>query len=165
MFDLQHHAERLRQAVEAAMPGVEIDADVAVDAAALSFVHPVHQATCIAVVEPDAQVGAALLLAVVIGDWDQLRQNADGAGLFALNPRLLTCAVGLLPINDDEIAAVLCRRMPADAIEAAEAVSMIDDMIWEYAQVTGGEISETAAVPATAPIDRGPRLIHSLDEV
>lgn len=165
MFDLQHHAERLKQAIAAAMEGVEIDADLGPDAAALSFVHPVHQATCIMVVEPDAQVGVALLLAVIIGDWDQLRSNADGAGLFALNPRLLTCAVGLLPINEDEIAAVLCRRMPADAIEAAEAVGMLDDMIWEYAQVTGGAMSETAPVPTPAPIDRGPRLIHSLDEV
>ena len=161
MFDLQRHAERLTDAVRAAMPEVEIDSDLAADAAALSFTHPVHEATCILVVEPDAQVGVALLIAVVIGDWDTLRQSADGAGLFALNPRLLTCAVGLLPINEDEIAAVLCRRVPADAMEPEEAVRMLDDMIWEYAQVSGGELTEAAP----APVDRGPRLIHSLDEV
>lgn len=164
MFDLQRHAERLRDAIQAAMTGAEIDSDIATDAAALSFTHPVHQATCILVVEPDAQVGVALLIAVVIGDWDTLRQSADGAGLFALNPRLLTCAVGLLPINEDEIAAVLCRRMPADAMEPDEAVRMLDDMIWEYAQVGGGALTEPDA-SAPAPVDRGPRLIHSLDEV
>lgn len=159
MFDLHNHAAQLRTAIESAVPGAEVDSDEAADAVALSFEHPAHQATCLLVLEPDAQVGVAMLVAVVIGPWEESRAKDGGASLFGLNPRLMTCAIGLLPINEDETAVVLCRRMPAGAVEPAEAVSLLDDMIWEYAQVSGWTEGEAAVEPPR------PRLIGSLDEV
>ncbi len=161
VFNLQQLGERLQQAVEAAIPDVAVDLDAATDAVALSFVHPGHEATCILVLEPDAAVGVALLCAVIVGPWEEAAAADGGVSLFALNPRLMTCSLGLLPINEDEVAVVLCRRMPAEAVDPSEAVALLNDMIWEYAQLTGG--SGDAAAPA--PVDRGPRLIHSLDEV
>jgi hypothetical protein len=161
VFNLQQLGEQLQRAVEAAIPGVALDLDAATDAVAISFVHPGHEATCILVLEPDAAVGVALLCAVIVGPWEEAAAADGGVSLFSLNPRLMTCSIGLLPINEDEVAVVLCRRMPAEAVEPSEAVALLNDMIWEYAQLTGG--SEPAA--AAAPVDRGPRLIHSLDEV
>lgn len=165
MFELKRHGEALQAAVSAAFPAVAIDRDEAEDAFALSFVHPAHDAACVLVLEPDQQAGVALLVAVIIGDWEAARQSDMGARLFALNLRLMTCAVGLLPINGDEIAVVLCRRAPVDAYAPAEAVALLDDMIWEYAHLSGwaeqadsGEASEPIA-------ENRPRLITSLDDL
>jgi len=152
------------------MPTVEFSEEFEEEMAAVTFVHPVHEATVLLVVEgAQDPVPATLLAAIVIGDWVEAQQTAGAAKLLALNPRLMTCSVGVLPINQDELAVVLCRRMPAVLLPPADAVGLIDDMIWEYAQVAGWiEQAASGAVsppsqPPSAPST--PRLIGSLDEL
>jgi hypothetical protein len=165
MFELKRHGEALHEAVTTAFAGVSVDLEDAADGFALTFVHPAHDAACILVLEPDQQAGVALLVAVVIGDWEAARQQDMGARLFALNPRLMTCAVGLLPINGDEIAVVLCRRAPVDAVAPAEAVSLLDDMIWEYAHLSGWAEQADSGKDSEPVAEVRPRLITSLDDL
>ncbi len=169
-FDCAHYANQLREAVALAMPTAEFSEELEEDMAAVTFVHPVHGATVLLVVEAaQDSTPATLMAAIVIGDWLEAQQTAGGAALLALNPRLMTCSVGVLPINQDELAVVLCRRMPAVSLQPVDAVGLIDDMIWEYAQVAGWvEQAASGAVsppsqPPSAPST--PRVIGSLDDL
>jgi hypothetical protein len=156
-------------------PSAETSLDVQDDAIALSFVHPVHEATAIVVAERDPDLGATILLSVVVGDWGELRNQPQGASLFLLNPRLMTGALGLLPLNDEELAVVLCRRLPIESVPVTEALELLESMMFEYAQAQGwfkqGDDDSTPAPPgATARPDSSllpvkPRLIGSLDEL
>jgi hypothetical protein len=162
-FDAQAFTSQLRAALAEAMPTAEFSEELDDDMAALTFVHPVHEATVLLVIEPAMDpVPATLMAAIVIGDWVEAQQTAGGAALLALNPRLMTCSVGLLPINNDELAVVLCRRVPASSVLPGDVVGLVDDMIWEYAQVAGWV--EQDGTDAAPPV-RQSRLIGSLDEL
>lgn len=172
--DLATYADALVADVNQRWPELETSLDVQDDAIALSFVHPVHEATCIVVMEPDDTERVLVLLAVVVGDWGELRNQPQGASMFLLNPRLMSGALGLLPLNEDELALVLCRRLPADALPVDDAVPMLEGMMFEYAQAQGwfasasGEAEEAppGASAETHPLrPQRPRLIGSLDEL
>jgi hypothetical protein len=165
-------AEELKSAVVAALPGADVADDVQDDLAVVTYVHPVHQATVLLVLEPAVgEMPASLMAAVVLGDWDAARDDGQAAALLALNPRLMTCAVGLVPLNPDELAVVLSRRLPLTAVRPNDVPSLVDDMIWEYAHVAGWSgpgASATAAEDKPAPavqVPPRPRLIGSLDEL
>ncbi|MFZ4577078.1 MAG: hypothetical protein ACOYOB_01680 [Myxococcota bacterium] len=162
-FDCAEFADAIRAALTQTLTGVDVAEEPGDDASALTFVHPVHEATVVLLVEAaDNETSVpTLLVSIVIGDWLEAQEKEGGAQLFALNPRLMTCAVGLMPLNDDEIAVVLCRRAPAAAIAADEVLGVIDDMIWDYANCAGW--LEGASDPAIA--GGRSRLISSLDEV
>lgn len=174
--DMESYADSLVADLTQRWPSVETSLDVQDDAVALSFVHPVHEATCIVVLEPDDDQRVLVLLSVVVGDWGELRNQPQGASMFLLNPRLITCALGLLPLNEDELALVLCRRLPAEALPVDDVVAMLEGMMFEYAQAQGwfagatGEEESAEAPPgasATTPslMPQRPRLIGSLDEL
>lgn len=172
--DLASYADALVADVNRRWSSLETSLDVQDDAIALSFVHPVHEATCIVVLEPDSAQRALVLLSVVVGDWGELRNQPQGASLFLLNPRLITCALGLLPLNDDELAVVLCRRLPAEALPTDDVVPMLEGMMFEYAEaqgwfataVGGEEEAQPGATAETHPLrPQRPRLIGSLDEL
>jgi hypothetical protein len=146
-FDAQAFTSQLRAALAEAMPTAEFSEELDDDMAALTAMDPVP---------------ATLMAAIVIGDWVEAQQTAGGAALLALNPRLMTCSVGLLPINNDELAVVLCRRVPASSVLPGDVVGLVDDMIWEYAQVAGWV--EQDGTDAAPPV-RQSRLIGSLDEL
>ncbi len=168
-FDCSNFAQKLRDIVAQSLPGTDVGEDLTERISALTFVHPAHEATVLLVVEAEHDLNPlpTVLIAVVIGDWQDLQQKDNVAQMFALNPQLMTCAVGLMPINDDELAVVLSRRMPAQQIEPAEIVSLIDDIIWDYARCSGwlqtNALPETPA-PSTIEMPPRPKLIGSLDE-
>lgn len=174
-FDCARYASAVRDALQAALPGVEVAEEPSQEVSALTFTHPVHEATVVVLIEAggEATMLATILLAIVIGDWKDLEAKGGAAQLFALNPRLMTCAVGVMPLNDDELAVVLCRRAPAATVAPDEVGGLVDDMIWDYAQCSGWlEQAQTAAVPAPAPAAPAPplaparpRLIGSLDDL
>ncbi|MSQ81914.1 MAG: hypothetical protein EXR77_03235 [Myxococcales bacterium] len=161
-------AQALQQALQHDLPGAQIDIDDGGDAVALTFEHPAHHALCIAILEPDATADVALLAAVVVADVAELSSPQALLGLMTFNARLMTCALAALPINQDEMAIVLCRRTPAAAMPPTELAALYNDMIWEWAQVSKhadeflGQ-GPTAAPRAPAPPSR-PRIIGSLDE-
>lgn len=169
--------EPIQLALQKAMPDAQFDVDPGEQVAAISFVHPAHEATVIVVVEqPDPHhLVPTLLLAVVLGDWQDARapqanpeKGEGGAALFGLNPRLMTCAVGILPINDDELALALCRRLPLESMPAEDVLPTIDDMVWEYAAVAGWmdqqKVETETLEPPTDLRPPRPRIIGSLDE-
>ncbi len=169
-FDATVALEAIQRALAAAMSDVTFDVEPDPAAAALSFVHPAHDATILVVVEaadPHHQV-PTLLLAVVLGDWQDARGETGGAALFGLNAKLMTCAVGLMPLNEDELALALCKRVPLESLAAEQVLPALEDMIWEYAAISGwlenggAERPEAPPPPDLAP--PRPRLITSLDE-
>lgn len=168
-FDCASFTDAIRDALAATLPGVDLSEEPDTDLAALTFVHPVHEATVVLLTEAaDATTSVpTLLLAVVIGDWQDLAQKDGGAQMFGLNTRLMTCAVGLMPLNNDEIAVVLCRRMPASAIAPDQVLGLVDDMVWDYAACAGWLEGSGESAPQEAPqvVDPRPRLIGSLDEL
>ncbi len=168
-FDATVALESIQRALATTMTGVNFDVEPDPAAAALSFVHPAHDATIIVVVEaadPHHQV-PTLLLAVVLGDWQDARGETGGAALFALNAKLMTCAVGLMPLNEDELALALCKRVPLDSLSAVQVLPALEDMIWEYAAISGWLEGGSPDRPVEAASDLKPprpRLITSLDE-
>lgn len=162
-------AHALKTALERELTGAHVDLEDAGNAAALTFEHPAHRALCLALLEPDAAAGVALVAAVIVADLAEFASPQALVGLMTLNARLMTCAIGALPINQDEMAIVLCRRMPAEAIEPAELPGLYNDMIWEWAQVSKqtAEMLEAAPQPPAQTIvaPPRPRLIGSLDEL
>ena len=168
--ELAQRAEELKSAVLSALPAADVAEDLQDDLAVITYVHPVHQATVLLVLEQAAgEMPDSLMAGVVLGDWDAARDAGQAAALLALNPRLMTCSVGLVPLNADELAVVLSRRLPMTSVTPAEVPSLVDDMIWEYAQVAGWSGPGAQAATA-AEADDGvqvpprPRLIGSLDE-
>ncbi len=171
-FDATIALEAIHQTLTSAMADVTFDVEPDPAAAALSFVHPAHDATILVVVEaadPHHQV-PTLLLAVVLGDWQDARGETGGAALFALNAKLMTCAVGLMPLNEDELALALCKRVPLDSLPPDQVLPALEDMIWEYAAISGwleGGSPERPGEPPAPLTDLQPprpRLITSLDE-
>ncbi len=132
-------ARRIKGALEALVPAVEVEHETAA-LGALSFVHPVHDATVMVIVadgDERSPVRTTTVL-MIVGDWGALR--ADEAGLLrllGLNARLMTCAVAVVPFGADEHAVTLCRRVPTEALPAAEVLPLIEDMAWEYAHESG----------------------------
>lgn len=168
-FDCSDYAQKLRDIVTHSLPGTEVGEDLTERISALTFVHPAHEATVLLVVEADHDLNPmpTVLIAVVIGDWQDLQQKDTVAQMFALNPQLMTCAVGLMPINDDELAVVLSRRMPAQQMDASEIVGLIDDIIWDYARCSGwlqANSLQTAPLASSIEMPPRPKLIGSLDE-
>ncbi len=172
MEAIQKLAATLKAALQAQLPGAEIEVDDGGDAAALTFEHPAHKAMCIAVLEPDPRAGGvALMAAVVVFDIAEIGSPQALLGLMTLNVQLMTCALGVLPINADELALVLCRRMPAGAIEPGDLAGLYNDMMWEWAQMAptaeailkAGPPPPQPAAPSVVAPPR-PRIIGSLDE-
>ena len=161
--------EPIQQALLAAMPDANFDIDPGPASAALSFVHPAHEATVLVVVDdadPHHKI-PTLLLGVILGDWADVREQPGGAESFGLNALLMTCAVGLLPLNQDEVALALTKRLPLTAVQPGDVLGVIDDMIWEYAAMSGwldGGKQKEPPPPSDLQPAR-PRLIGSLDEV
>ena len=168
-FDAAAHAAVLQAELQKAAPGMHVDLDPGPDLAALSFVHPAHEATVLVVVEgPAAHVPMpTVLVAVVIGDWNDLRSRPDGgAAMFALNSRLMAGAIGLLPLNQDELAVAVCRRVPVDALPPGLLTGLVDDLIWDYARCSGWtDRGNQGAAPRSDLEPPRRRIITSLDEV
>ncbi len=132
-------ARRIKGALEAHVPAVEVEHETA-ELGALSFNHPVHDATVMVVVaDPDARSGArTTTVLMIVGDWHSLREDEAGLlRLLGLNARLMTCAVAVVPFGADEHAVVLCRRAPTEALPPEEVLPLIEDMAWEYAHESG----------------------------
>lgn len=132
-------ARRIKGALQTQVSAVEVEHESAA-MAALSFVHPAHDAMVMVVIsdgeEPVAMRTTSVLM--VLGDWDAIREDeAEVRRMFSLNARLMGCAVALVPLNDQETAVVLCRRMPSKALAPEEVLPLVDDMAWEYAVAAG----------------------------
>lgn len=132
-------ARRIKGALEVHIRAVEVEHEAA-DLAALSFTHPAHDATVMVVIADadDRTAVRTITVLMIVGDWGDLRgDEAALLSLFALNSRLMTCAVAVVPFGVEEHAVALCRRVPAEALDAAEVLPLVDDMAWEYAHESG----------------------------
>jgi len=132
-------ARRIKGALEAQVPAVEVEQETE-ELGALSFVHPVHDATVMVVVADGDERSPArtTTLLMIVGDWSALHTDEEALlRLFGLNARLMSCAVAVVPFGEDEHAVVLCRRVPTEALPAAEVLPLIEDMAWEYAHESG----------------------------
>ena len=132
-------ARRIKGALEAHIRAVDVEHEAG-ELAALTFTHPAHDATVMVVIaDPDERTSVrTITVLMVVGDWGDLRGDEEALlRLFALNSRLMTCAVAVVPFGVEEHAVVLCRRVPAEALGEAEVLPLIDDMAWEYAHESG----------------------------
>lgn len=164
MPSLTDLARAYRSALAAELAGTSFDAEDGEGASVITFVHPAHGATCLAVVEAHPALGATLLAAVVIGDAAEFAQPQSLLSFLAFNAQLMTCAVSAVPLNDDELALALVRRVPASELRPEELGGLFGDMIWEWAQVTAQAVKDTPGGPSAAAPQK-PRLIGSLDEL
>ena len=144
----------------------DIEVEKGERSAALSFTHPIHGATVMVVAEAgpgprdDADAGpgagadvgtASVGVFVILGDYASYVGDEEAVfRLFSLNATLMSCAVGLLRLNEDEVVTALCRRLPADAVAVAEVRELIDSMIWEYAHTAGFVDGSAAAAEVDA---------------
>ncbi len=131
----------------------DVELELGQRSGALSFDHPLHGATVMVVVEApeppaaDADVDAAeerpaagcsVGVFVILGDYADVRGDDEAlTRLFGLNARLMSCAIGLLRLSQDETALALCRRLPAASVDITEVRELVDAMIWEYADHAG----------------------------
>ncbi len=133
----------------------DVELELGLRSGALSFDHPLHGATVMVVVEapdppaadPDADADAAdertpagcsVGVFVILGDYADVRGDDEAlTRLFGLNARLMSCAIGLLRLSQDETALALCRRLPAASVDITEVRELVDAMIWEYADHAG----------------------------
>ena len=107
---------------------------------AISFVHPIHEATVLIVAEPaNAKTPtAAVTTLVVVADWADVKDDAEAVlRFFGLNTRLMSCAVALAPLNADEVSVVLARRVPATDYVTSETLEWVEHMAYEYVKVAG----------------------------
>lgn len=138
-FSCHHLIHRIQGALSVHVSDAEVDLDTK-EIGALSFQHPAHQATVFVFVEQGdtRQPLPTVALFVLIDDWEEVRQDlGQVTRLMQLNGALMTCSVGVLQLNDDEMATALCRRLPAEAVEVDEVFELVEGMIWEYAHAAG----------------------------
>lgn len=150
---------RIAGALSVWVQGVEIERGER--SAALSFSHPVHGATVMVIAEAgdeaaEPPVPPSVGVFVILGDFAGVQDDSDALiRLFGLNASLMSCAVGLLHLNADEVATALCRRLPSAEVEVTAVRELVDAMIWEYASCAGflGDPAEAAAQAAAAVAD------------
>ncbi len=169
-LDSEQFAASCVEALREKLPEAEISSDIAEDMAVLTFVHPAHEATVLLVAEAgDDEVPSTLLVAVVIDDWADTTELAPR--YLAMNPRLMSCAIGLLPLNADELVVALTRRLPLTPQTPSEVLPIIEGMIWEFAtlsqKMAQAEPQPTQPEEQRSAVDLPPRprLIGSLDEL
>lgn len=145
---------RMAGALSVWVQGVEVERGES--SAALSFTHPVHGATVMAIADagdPAAEpaIPPSVGVFVILGDFDAMADDKDAIRkLFGLNASLMSCAVGLLQLNADEVATALCRRLPSAEVDVAAVRDLVDAMIWEYASCAGFLRESDSIGPADA---------------
>ena len=83
----------------------------------------------------------------------------------------MSCAIGLLPLNADELVVALTRRLPLTPQTPSEVLPIIEGMIWEFAtlsqKMAQAEPQPTQPEEQRSAVDLPPRprLIGSLDEL
>lgn len=130
---------QIKGALSVKIRDAEVDLDTE-QMAALSFQHPAHRANVFVFVEQgDArQPEPTVAIFVLIDDWQDVQKDiAQVTKLLQLNASLMSCAIGVLQLNEDEQATALCRRLPVDHVPAESVLDLIEGMIYEYAQAAG----------------------------
>ena len=146
---MQQLIRQIKGAISEKINGVDIDMET--DAlASLSFVHPAHRATVLIIGEQGdtRQPVPTVAVFVLIDDWLDVQKDPTAVTrLLQLNTALMSCAIGVVQLNDDEMATALCRRLPAADVDPATVLDLIEGMVWEYANAAGFiESAEMAAV-------------------
>lgn len=112
----------------------------------LTFQHPVNGAAVMVTIDggdadqarADGALPATVGIFIVLGDFAPIAGDPSAlVAMFGLNAHLMASAVGVLPLNEDEVVLALCRRLPVDSLPADEVRNLIDGIIWEYAANTG----------------------------
>lgn len=110
---------------------VSVELELGDDTALLMAVHPQLNAT----IAVEFKVGHGRVLAtllLMLGDWESIRgEKAEVSGLLQLNARLMTCAVALVDVGDQQIYA-LARTVVASELVAATVAEQLEHMAWEY---------------------------------
>lgn len=146
---MQQLIRRVKGAISEKISAVDIDVETP-ELASLSFTHPAHRATVLIIAERgDArQPMATMAVFVLIDDWLDVRKDLDAVTrLMQLNTALMSCAIGVIQLNPDEMATALCRRLPVEDVEPTAVLDLIEGMVWEYANAAGFvEAAERTAV-------------------
>ncbi|MCO4761700.1 MAG: hypothetical protein KC502_09365 [Myxococcales bacterium] len=130
---------QIKGAISEKIPAVEVDVETA-ELASLSFTHPAHRATVLVIAErgDNRQPLATLAIFILIDDWfDVQKDPAAVTKLLQLNTALMSCAIGVLQLGDEEMATTLCRRLPASEVDPTTVLDLIEGMVWEYANAAG----------------------------
>ena len=123
-IDLAH---RIKGALGALDMDVELESNDT--GALLMAVHPQLGATMAVELRTAAQTATMLLM---FGEWDSLRcAPAEVQHLATLNARLITCAVGLVDVGDQQVVA-LTRTIPASDVAPERVADLVAQMAWEY---------------------------------
>jgi len=148
-IDMQRLIRQIKGAISEKISAVDIDADTPF-IASLSFMHPSHRATVLVIAEQGdtRQTRPTVAIFVLIDDWRDVQKDpAAVTRLLQLNTALMSCAIGVVQLNDDEHATALCRRLPAAQVDPATVLDLIEGMVWEYANAAGFiEAAEMAEV-------------------
>ena len=146
---MQQLIRQIKGAISEKINAVEIDVETE-SLASLSFTHPAHRATVLIIAEQgDArQEVATLAVFVLIDDWLDVQKDIGAVTrLLQLNTALMSCAIGVVRLNDDELATALCRRIPVEDVDPTTVLDLIEGMVWEYANAAGFiEAAQMAAV-------------------
>jgi hypothetical protein len=145
---------RVERVLSERIKGVVVKTE-AVDRAEMVFTHPLHD-TLIKIVVCQSlhkTLPATVSISVFVAPWLDLAANPDSvAKLLLANARLQGCATAVDSIDDYDKAVVLVRCTPIEGLEPQEVMRVIDDIVWEWAELstTGEDAAGDAAAGATA---------------
>jgi len=146
---MQQLIRRIKGAISEKISAVEIDMETD-ELSSLSFTHPAHRATVLVIGEKGdtRQPVPTLAIFVLIDDWQDVQKDPSAVTrLLQLNTALMSCAIGVVQLHDDEMATALCRRLPASDVDPVTVLDLIEGMVWEYANAAGFiESAEMAAM-------------------
>jgi hypothetical protein len=138
-FDAQELLDAIRQALEGKMKSMRTE-KAGADLLLLVAEHPELDTTVLFMIEAaDERVPVPTITTMVVIDtWKDVKDDPERVfELFSLNTRLMTSAVALVPLTADDLGVVLARRIPAEVFEPGEALEWVDNIAWEYANVSG----------------------------
>ena len=128
----------INDAIGERIRGVVISRE-ATDIGELLFTHPLHETLVRVTVEAAAEPFSQQLttLRVMLLDLDASADPVDAIERsLSANLQLMGCATALAEMDQYPRAIVLTRRVPTAALPAADVPGAIDDMVWEWVQLT-----------------------------
>lgn len=112
------------------------------DRGELVFTHPLHDTLVKIVIAAPVHetLPATAAISVFVAPWPELSRDLESvAKLLLANARLQGCATALDSIDSYEQAVVLVRCTPVEGLQTAEVMTVIDDIVWEWAALSTEE--------------------------
>lgn len=117
------------------------------DIGELLFTHPLHETLVrITVQAPEPPFSTpTTTLRVMLYDLDAAPDPTEAIErALSANMHLMGCATTVSPMDAYPRALVLVRRVPTEVLAPAEVLESVDDMLWEFLQLTTDNSEATA---------------------